>query len=236
VSYPQQGGYPQQPYQQQPQPAFAGGGTNPFTAVLAALLALAVAGFEIVVLVRVFDVLNFSTLGDQPVEVPVILGVQAAAALFLVLGAMFTFARKMAGTVLIVIGSILAIAGFFLPALLYKIDIGQYLELTFTFGGSSQTFQALTLIVSPLALLVSVLPPTLNHLRGGRDDYDPYSGGPGSGGFQQPDFPNIPGFQSPQMPHVPGLQTPQIPNVPGFQTPQIPNIPNVPRPPQMPNW
>jgi hypothetical protein len=231
VSYPQQGGYPQQPYQQQPQPVPPGGRTNPFTAVLGALLALSVAAFEIVVLVRVFDVLNFSTLGDQSADLLVILGVQAAAALFLVLGAMFTFARKMAGTVLIVIGSILALAGFFLSPFLGKIDIGQYLEAIFRFSGSSQTFQALILIVSPLALLVSVLPPTLNHLRGGRDDYDPYSGGPGSGGFQQPDFPNIPGFQSPQ-----------IPNVPGFQTPHIPNIPNVPRPPQLPggpqlpNW
>jgi hypothetical protein len=228
VSYPQQGGYPQQPYQ----PAPAVGSTNPFTAVLAALLALSVAAFEIVVLVRFFDVINFSTLGDQPVEVLVVLGAQAAATLFLVLGAMFTFARKMAGTVLIVIGSILALAAFFLLPVLNKIDLGQYLEVVFTFGAAQQTFQALILIVSPLALLVSVLPPTLNHLRGGRDDYDPYSGGgPGSGGFQQPDFPNIPGFQ-----------TPQIPNVPGFQTPHIPNIPNVPRPPQLPggpqlpNW
>jgi hypothetical protein len=131
-----------------------------------------------------------------------------------------------------VIGSILALAAFFLLPVLNKIDLGQYLEVVFTFGAAQQTFQALILIVSPLALLVSVLPPTLNHLRGGRDDYDPYSGGgPGSGGFQQPDFPNIPGFQ-----------TPQIPNVPGFQTPHIPNIPNVPRPPQLPggpqlpNW
>lgn len=230
MSYPQQGGYPQQqPYQQQPVPS--GRGTNPFTAILASLLALAVAGFEIIVLVRYFDVINFSNLGDQPVEILVVLGLQAAAALFLVLGAMFTFGRKMAGTVLIVIGSIVALAGFFVYPVLFKIDLGQYLDAVFQFGGSQQTFLALTLIVSPLALLMSVLPPTLNHLRGGRDDYDPYSGGPGSGGFQQPEFPNIPGFQSPQ-----------IPNVPGFQTPHIPNLPNVPRPPQLPggpqlpNW
>ncbi|MBP2320874.1 hypothetical protein JOF56_001259 [Kibdelosporangium banguiense] len=229
MSYPQQGGYPQQqPYQQQPAPADRG--TNPFTAVLAALLALSVAAFEIVVLVRAFDILNFSNLDNQPTEVLVILGVEALAALILVLGAMFTFARKMAGTVLIVIGSILALAGFFLFPILGKINLGLYLELVFDFGNSQQVFQALILIVSPLALLVSVLPPTLNHLRS--DDYDPYSGGgPGSGGFQQPDFPNIPGFQSPQ-----------IPNVPGFQTPQVPNLPNIPRPPQMPggpqlpNW
>jgi hypothetical protein len=200
--------------------------TSPVTAVIAALLALAVAAFEIVLLVREFDVINFATLGEQDPEVLVILGVQAGAGLVLVLGAMFTFARRMAGTVLIVIGSILALAGFFLFPVLAKADLGRYLEAVFQFGGSQQTFQALTLIVTPFALLASVLPPTLNHLRGGQDDHHgPYPGG--GGGYRQPEFPDIPGFHQPHMPNLPN-----IPNVPT----NLPRPPRLPGGPQLPNW
>jgi hypothetical protein len=201
--------------------------TSPVTAVIAALLALSVTAFEIVLLVRAFDVVNFATLGDQPPQVLALLGSQAVAGVVLLLGAMFTFARKMAGTVLVVIGSVLALATFFLVPLLNMIPLGFYLESVFEFATSSQVFQALTLVVSPIALLMSLLPPTLNYLREGRDDhYDPYSGGGGSG--QQSGFPDVPGFHQPNLPHVPGM--PNMPNLPN-----VPNIPtNLPRPPRMP--
>jgi hypothetical protein len=205
--------------------------TSPVTAVIAALLALTVTGFEIVLLVRAFDVVDFATLGDQPPQVVALLGSQAVAGVVLLLGAMFTFARKMAGTVLIVIGAVLALATFFLVPVLNMIPLGFYLEAVFEFATSPQVFQALTLIVSPIALLMSLLPPTLNYLREGRDDYhDPYSGG---GGGNQSGFPDISGFRQPNLPHVPGM--PNMPNVPNIPT-NLPRPPRMPGGPQLPNW
>jgi hypothetical protein len=63
--------------------------------------------------------------------------------------------------------------------------LGPWLELMFTFSRAEMTFRALTLIVAPLALILAVLPPTLNYLRGGWPDDNPYAGGPSSGGFPQ---------------------------------------------------
>jgi hypothetical protein len=180
VSYPQ-GGYPQQ----QPYPVASGGRTNPATAVIAGLLALAVAAFEIVLLVKLFEAMGgFGSVSDLPAEVLTVLGMWTLAGLLLVLGSILTFARKMAGAVLIILGSVVAIAGFFLEAvLLLNSRIGFFLEAVFEFSDAATTCRALTLIVAPLALIAAVLPPTLNHLRGsGSDDY---SGGPSSGGFQQ---------------------------------------------------
>jgi hypothetical protein len=210
VSYPQ-GGYPQQPYPGGGTPAASGGGTNPLTAILAGLLALAVAAFEVVVLVKTFDVINTygGSLGKLPTEEYIVIGVQAVAGLLLLLGAMLTFGRKMAGAVLVIIGAIVAIAGYFLEPLLLAPSgasaLGQWLEVTFKFAIADYTFRALTLIVAPLALIFAVLPPTLNHLRGGRsDDINPYAGGgPSSGGFPQQQgygAPNSGGFPQQQDP------------------------------------
>jgi hypothetical protein len=191
VSYPQQGGYPQQqPYSGGGYPTTpSGGGTNPATAIIAALLALAVTAFEIIFLVNFFDLVKvLGGLGNMPPKMWAVIGVDGVAGLLLLLGAILTFARKTAGAALIIVGSIIAIIGFFLyPVMLRDFSVvGDYVQAVFKFTTSDATFQALLLICAPLALIFAVLPSTFNHLRGGGGDSDhdatPY---PSSGGFQQ---------------------------------------------------
>jgi hypothetical protein len=194
VSYPQ-GGYPQQPYPGGGYPTSGGRGTNPATAIIAALLALAVTAFEIVSLVKLFDLITaVGGIGDLPAKTWGVIGTQALAGLLLLIGAILVCARKTAGAVLVIIGAIAAIAGFFLfPILLGGgASIGSYFEEVFKFQETIFTFNALTLIGAPLTLIFAVLPPTFNHLRGGSDDDgygDPY---PGSGGFPQQGYNNAP--------------------------------------------
>lgn len=207
MTYPQQGGYPQQPYsQQQPyQPTPARGG-NPATAIIAALLALALAAFEIVLLVKWLDLIG-SDFGDVPADLLVTLAIQALATLVLIIGAILLLLRKTAGAVLAIIGSIMAIVAFFLEPILGspagRVDIGRFIEAVFEFSNSAATFRALVLIVAPLVLIFAVLPPTFKYLRGKRnDDYNPPPGGgypqqghpadPNSGGFPQQGYPANP--------------------------------------------
>jgi len=211
VSYPQQGGYPQQPYSG----TGSGGGTNPATAVIAALLALAVTAFQIIYLVKFFGQAPIS-IGDLPTEYLITLGAMAVGGLLTLLGAMFALFRKSAGAVLIVLGAIVAVVSVFLPPLLFtsrlsgKIDFGTYLQGMFQFGDTFATVEALTVICGPLALIFAILPSTLRHLRGSRADStygDPYqnqqqaypqagyNSAPNSGGFPQQDYP---GYQPQQ--------------------------------------
>jgi hypothetical protein len=189
VSY-QQGGYPQQPYPGAGgYPAAPGGGTNPATAILAAILALAVAGFEGTIAGQFFGNGGSFNLPTQFIVSPI---VQIAVGLFLLIGAILMFARKLAGAILAIIGSIMAIAMFFLEPVIIsdgKADIGRFIEAVFQFEQTETIFRALILIVAPLALILAVIPPTLKHLKGvGNAPYagDGYPGYPNpQGGYPQ---------------------------------------------------
>nr|WP_052478562.1 hypothetical protein [Kibdelosporangium sp. MJ126-NF4]CEL19121.1 Twin-arginine translocation protein TatA [Kibdelosporangium sp. MJ126-NF4]CTQ95077.1 Twin-arginine translocation protein TatA [Kibdelosporangium sp. MJ126-NF4] len=223
MSYPQQGGYPQQPYpQQQPYQAAPSGGGNPATAIIAGLLALAVAGFATVVLVNMFDAIGGR---EMPGEMITIVSLYGVGGLLLLVGAILTFLRKVAGAVLIIIGAIVGLAAMLTEPLLMRIgvDYGVYMEFVFQFEQAEGTFRALTLIVAPLALIVAVLPPTFKYLRGSSNDgyasyggypqqpgypVDPNSGGfpqqgypanPGSGGFPQQSYPQQGGYPQQQQ-------------------------------------
>ncbi|MFD1047219.1 hypothetical protein ACFQ1S_17530 [Kibdelosporangium lantanae] len=209
--------YPQQQYPGGGYTPASGGGTNPATAIIAALLALAVAAFQIVFLVKSFG--DGLSLGDLPAQVLITYGVTAVGGLLSLLGAMFTFGRKVAGAVLVVIGALVSVAGVFLFPVMFSsavgggsIPFGTYLESLFKFGGAEQTVFALTLICGPLAFIFAIIPPTLRHLRGGGADtsygdpyqqqqpqqqaYPGYNPSPNSGGFPQQDYP---GYQQPQQ-------------------------------------
>jgi hypothetical protein len=209
--------YPQQPYPGGGYTQASGGGTNPATAIIAAVLALAVTAFQIIFLVKT---LSDGSLSEVPGELFVALGATAVGGLLSLLGAMFTFGRKVAGAILIIIGALVSVAGVFLYPLMIssvaggvKVDIGRYLESLFKFGGAEPTVFALTLICGPLAFIFAIIPPTLRHLRGGGGSSDSYGGGdpyqqqqqqaypgynpsPNSGGFPQQDYP---GYQQPQQ-------------------------------------
>jgi len=133
---------------------------------------------------------------------------------------MFTFARKVAGAILIIIGALVSVVGVFLYPLMVSslaggrtIDFGAYLGSLFKFGGAEQTVFALTLVCGPLAFIFAIIPPTLRHLRGGggadssygdpyqqqqqqQQAYPGYNPSPNSGGFPQQDYP---GYQPPQQ-------------------------------------
>jgi len=188
-----QHGYQQQPQQQQPYGGYQGGGgypepvnsTNPAMAIIAAVLALAaaaaltVAGFS--ELSALDDQLG-AGFGDLPGEWKTALIIRFAAALVLLIGAIIVFARKLAGAIITVIGGLAGIAAVLLyPVLLSdtlggRLDFGNYLEALFKFEETFLTFSAIALIVSPLALIVAILPPTLNYLKGSGSSSD-FGGG-----------------------------------------------------------
>jgi hypothetical protein len=208
--------YPQQPYPGGGYTPASGGGTNPATAIIAALLALAVTAFQIIFLVKTFS--DGFSLSGIPAELLIALGTTAVGGLLSLLGAMFTFARKVAGAILVIIGALVSVVGVFLYPLMVSslaggrtIDFGAYLGSLFKFGGAEQTVFALTLVCGPLAFIFAIIPPTLRHLRGGGADssygdpyqqqqqqqaYPGYNPSPNSGGFPQQEYP---GYQPPQQ-------------------------------------
>ncbi|TDQ04215.1 hypothetical protein [Labedaea rhizosphaerae] len=201
MSYPQQGGYQQQPWQQgggQPgggqggyggggynYPAQTGGG-NPATAIIAGILGIAVAAL--------LAIPAFKMLGDAPDNTPTELTIMvvlllAAAAVCLV-GSIVTFVRKVAGAFVLLIGAIVAIAAILLqPVLIGSAmkdagapdeaipGMGDFLEAIFKFNTFEDSCLAIALILAPILLIFSVIPPTLNWLRGATQSY---------GGYQQP--------------------------------------------------
>jgi hypothetical protein len=188
--YPQQQpqGYPQQQSQDYPQqqpaypgyPGQTGGGSSPAVAIIAALLALvAAAGLVVVNMKTLSDLPSGVGFGDLPSQFKTILIIWFAAALILLVGAIIVVARKIAGAFIVVLGGLAGIAAVLLypvilgDALGVKIEMGKYLEELFKFKTTEDTFAAIALIASPLALILAILPPTLSYLRGrsGQDQH-----------------------------------------------------------------
>ncbi|ONI77701.1 hypothetical protein ALI144C_30050 [Actinosynnema sp. ALI-1.44] len=209
MSYPQQGGYPQQPYPQQPYPAAPSGG-SPATAIIAAVLALAIAGFEVVLLVNESTLIE--NLSKLPGGIVTILVGQLIVGLVMLIGSIVTFARKTAGAVLILIGALLGVASVLTEPLMLpggSKNLGLFYETIFEFGQAEATCRALIVIVAPLALIFAVLPPTFKYLRGNRNgDYAGYGAypqqpgypvDPNSGGFPQQGYPQQGGYPQQQQ-------------------------------------
>ncbi len=227
MSYQQ--GYPQQQHSGGTYSAEAGrGGGNPGLAIIAAVFGL-VAAAALVVL-NVSDLQDFGgSIGDLPGEAMTILIGRGAGALILLVGVILVFVRKVAGAILIALGGVVGVAIVLLYPNILGISIGMvdYLEVIFKFEETQATFSAIALIASPLALIVSLLPPTLKYLRGrsGSSDYDlDYPQQPGSGGF-----PQTPGSGYPQTPPS------GYPQAPGSGYPQQ-GYPQQPQQPQQPGW
>lgn len=183
MSYQQ--GYPQkQPsgmYQGGGQAAPSGGGGNPATAIIAAVLALAaVAALLVVNFKRLGDLPSGLGFGDLPGPYKTVVILWFGAALILLVGAIIVFVRKLAGAFVVVLGGLAGIAAVLLypvilgDALGIEIKMGDYLEEVFKFDGTESTFSAIALILSPLALILAILPPTLNYLRGPGNDVSQY--------------------------------------------------------------
>lgn len=204
MSYPQSGGYQQQPWQQpggqQPGQGGYGGGYNypaqtgggsPATAIIAGVLGLAAA--------VLMGIAGFKMISDIPdgAEVPseynIMMILLFAAAVVCLIGAIITFVRKVAGAFVLLIGAIVVIAAILVqPALLSSmaseaggsVSFGDFFEQLFKFNDAQSTCEAIALIVAPFLLILSVIPPTLNWLRGSTQSYGGYPQQPQQGGYQ----------------------------------------------------
>jgi hypothetical protein len=170
MSYQPQG-YPQQQHPgDQP---LAAASTSPVTAVIAAILALgaaaalAVLGFDFL-----SDVPEGVSFSDFPSELKTVLILDFAAAAVLLIGAILVLARKLAGAVILVIGALAGITAILVVPPLADASFSDYFEEMFKFDSTGATMSALALILSPLALIVALLPPTLRYVRGSRQSLD----------------------------------------------------------------
>jgi hypothetical protein len=182
MTYPQSGGFQQQPYQQGGGPGGYGGGYNypaqsggnPATAIIAGVLGLAAAVLMAIAGFKMLSDLSDAPDGfEVPTELTIIVVLVLASAAVCLIGAIITFVRKVAGAFVLLIGSIVVIAAILLqPVLLSSasaqgdISFGDYFEVLFKFDSTEYTCMAIALIVAPFVLIFSVIPPTLNWLRG----------------------------------------------------------------------
>jgi hypothetical protein len=175
MSYQQ--GYPQQqpvgtPPGGYPLPPARGG--SPATAIIAAVLGLIAAAALVVVTIKRLSDASEIPFDKLPGPYKTVVFVWFAAALILLVGVIIVFFRKLAGAFITVLGGLAGIAAVLLyPVILgdslgIKIPMGDYLDAVFKFDGTESTFSAIALIASPLALILAILPPTLNYLRGSR--------------------------------------------------------------------
>jgi hypothetical protein len=186
MSYPQSGGYQQQPYQQGGgqggQGGYGGGynypaqsGGSPATAIIAGILGLAAA--------VLMGIAAFNWVSDAPDNAPseftIITVLMFASAAVCLIGAIVTFVRQVAGAFVLLIGALVVAAAILLQPPLVSSALkdagapdeaipgfGDFFDALFKFNDTVDTCLAIALIVAPILLIFSVIPPTLNWLRG----------------------------------------------------------------------
>lgn len=140
---------------------------NGATAIIAALLGLALCGMVGYLPVYTFiDIPSGVSIGDLPGEALTVIGMYFGAAIVLLLGAMVTLFRSVAGAILLIIGALLALASALLePALLFRSEYGVYFELVFQFEFDAAIARAAAIALSPVVLVLAAVPPTFRYLR-----------------------------------------------------------------------
>jgi hypothetical protein len=169
------GGVVTNPYGYQAQPGMQFGyaaqvpprGPNGATAIIAALLGLALCGMVGYLPVYTFiEMPSGMSIGDLPGEALTVIGMYFGAALVLLLGAVVTLFRSVVGAILLIIGALLALASALLePALLYRSEYGVYFELIFQFEIDAAFVRVGALVLSPVVLVLAAIPPTFGYLR-----------------------------------------------------------------------
>ena len=206
MSYPQSGGYQQQPYQQGGG-GYGGGGYNypaqtagnPATAIIAGILGVAV---TVLMAIPAFKLVG--NMGDDtPSQGTIMVVLLFAAAAVCAIGAVLAFVRQVAGAFVLLIGAIVTVAAILLQPVLIAgaledqgapsdavPGMGDFLEALFKFNTFEDSCLAISLILAPILLIFSVIPPTLNWLRGSSAGAQAYGGGypqqpqQGGGGYQ----------------------------------------------------
>ncbi|HVW39923.1 MAG TPA: hypothetical protein VHC18_01105 [Amycolatopsis sp.] len=143
---------------------------NGTTAILAGVVGLVLAGVLGYLPASVFIDVGIS---DLPGKALVMLGLYLGAALLLLLGALVTFFRAVAGAVLLLIGGLAAIGAVLSePLLLYPSLIGEFFKAMFSFAEDDAFVRVGAAVGGPLVFLLAVLPWTFRYLR-----YQPYPRG-----------------------------------------------------------
>ncbi|GAB3488797.1 hypothetical protein [Amycolatopsis cihanbeyliensis] len=152
------------------------------TAIIAAVLALPLAGIAGYLPVDVFIDYGVDTL---PGTLLTLLGCYLGAAVFLLIGALLTFFRVIAGAIMLLIGALLGLAAPLLePALLGGNDYGTYFEAVFQLEFENAFVRLGAIVLAPVVLILAALPPTfryLGHRPRPMPTYDPRPGYPAGG-------------------------------------------------------
>lgn len=139
------------------------------TAILDGLAALALAGALGYLPVNVF--IDYG-IEDLPQDTKVVLGVYLGAGLLLLIGALITFFRAVAGAVLLLIGALAAIAAVVIePLLLYPGYFTQFFAAMFQFVPDDAFVRVAATVGGPVVLVLSSLPWTYRYLRYRPGDY-----------------------------------------------------------------
>jgi hypothetical protein len=133
------------------------------TAILAGVVGLALAG-----ILGYLPVMRFIYLGisDQPDRTLIVLGLYLGAALLLLLGALVTFFRVLAGGILLLIGALVAIVAVAAESTL--VQPGRFVDFfraMFQFIPDDAFVRVAATVGGPLVFLLAVLPSTFRYLR-----------------------------------------------------------------------
>lgn len=136
---------------------------NGATAIIAGLLALPVAG-----MIGALPVQEFIDTGIDPApkRLLLVLGLYLGGALLLVWGALMTFFRSVSGAVVLLLGSVAAIAAVVLePTLLYPEDFAEFFKEMFQLVPHLAFVRVAAAVGGPLVFVLAVLPSTFRYLR-----------------------------------------------------------------------
>jgi hypothetical protein len=149
-------GYPAQPSVPERRPSGV-------TAILAGFAGLALAGVLAYLPVTVF--IDYG-IDDLPNDTKIVLGLYLGAALLLLIGALVTFFRAVAGAVLLLIGALVSIAAVVTePLLLYPGFFPQFFKAMFQFVPDQAFVRVGAAVGGPVVLVLSALPWTFRYLR-----------------------------------------------------------------------
>lgn len=133
------------------------------TAILAALVGLALAG-----ILGYLPVTQFIYFGivDQPDRTLIVLGLYLGAALLLLLGALVTFFRVLAGGILLLIGALVAVVSVLAESTLVQPGrFTDFFRVMFQFIPDDAFVRVAATVGGPLVFLLAALPSTVRYLR-----------------------------------------------------------------------
>lgn len=133
------------------------------TAILGGFAALGLAGALGYLPVAVF--IDYG-IDDLPPDTKIVLGVYLGAALILLIGALITFFRAVAGAVLLILGALAAIGAVVTePLLLYPGYFTQFFKAMFQFVPDDAFVRVAATAGGPVVLVLASLPRTFRYLR-----------------------------------------------------------------------